>query len=202
MLHLTFECCNIRRSIRMYNIHLCTSTNAGICNERNKFIRWSQCKVVIEFMLDYCMMTQLQHYLFMYTTASISPSNMQIWSFSYMCSVSCLFSNYRLPKLPHISQYGYYHIQKLSHLCYNALRLQKLFKWIIMSLRISLKCKCVRFRQYFSGFAGTSTGTVICLKEWAVKVKQVATAWLYHFSQQSYTVDSTKNPLVCAIKLP
>ena len=35
-----------------------------------------------------------------------------------------------------------------------------------------------------------------------VEMKQVATVWLYHFSHRSYTVDSTKNPLVCAIKLP
>ena len=48
-----------------------------------------------------------------------------------------------------------------------------------MSLRISLKYKCVRYSQYFSGFAGVLTSTVICFKESAVKVKQVATAWLY-----------------------
>ena len=39
------------------------------------------------------------------------------------------------------------------------------------------------------------------LKNEAVEVKQVATVWLYHFSYCSYTTDSTKNPLVCAIKL-
>ena len=40
------------------------------------------------------------------------------------------------------------------------------------------------------------------LKNEVVEVKQVATVLLYHFSYRSYTVDSTKNPLVCAIKLP
>ena len=40
------------------------------------------------------------------------------------------------------------------------------------------------------------------LKNEAVEVKQVATVLLYHFSYRRYTVDSAKNPLVCAIKLP
>ena len=39
------------------------------------------------------------------------------------------------------------------------------------------------------------------LKNEAVEVKQVAMVLLYHFSYRSYTVDSTKNSLVCAIKL-
>ena len=42
----------------------------------------------------------------------------------------------------------------------------------------------------------------MCFKNEAVKVKQVATVWLYYFSQRSYTVDSTNSPLVCAIKFP
>ena len=67
-----------------------------------------------------------------------------------------------------------------------------------MSLKISLKCKCVRYSQYFSGLLVQSFAS----KNEAVKVKQNTTVWLYHFSQQSYTVDSTKSPLVCAIKLP
>ena len=54
----------------------------------------------------------------------------------------------------------------------------KLFKWIIMSLGISLKCKCIRCSQYFLGTAGASTGAVMYSKNKAVKVKQIGTVWL------------------------
>ena len=72
-----------------------------------------------------------------------------------------------------------------------------------MSLRISLKCNCVKdLVSIFQVLLACRLAQSSALKNEAVEVKQVAAVLLYHFSYRRYTVDSTKNPLVCAIKLP
>ena len=56
-----------------------------------------------------------------------------------------------------------------------------------MSLRISLKCNCVRFSQVLLACRLAQSSA---LKNELVEVKQVATVLFYHFSYRSYTVDS------------